>query len=135
MQYIKSPDDLRSNHISCGLFCITKSFNELSDRFLKAYVAYNQITHSVSVKNSSSCVNEIFNSQYKKSLDKLIKAKENEETSYMLYIILGGIALLVILVVGLLVIICRRKCGGNNASERETLNVSNNDNEIKEYTV
>eukprot|EP00826_Nyctotherus_ovalis_P064002 TRINITY_DN9382_c0_g1_i17.p4 TRINITY_DN9382_c0_g1~~TRINITY_DN9382_c0_g1_i17.p4 ORF type:complete len:127 (-),score=19.45 TRINITY_DN9382_c0_g1_i17:54-434(-) len=107
MNYVRGLDmGEHKRHISCGVFCLTDSFDRMGSDYYKAFVAYTRLTSWNSVHNNPECVKEIVNEMYWKAVRKIESSKEDMTVLYV-FLVVSLVAVVVML--SLLLSVCVKR--------------------------
>ena len=97
----KNKDEIGDKcHVSKGPLCVYKKFEDMGDDFLRAYMAFTELTRGPLLKNNEDCVRKVINRLYWKANDK-INGSEEEEDGQAKYIFLAG-AIVVVFITALI---------------------------------
>ena len=96
-----------THHVSCGVFCITEDPGKLSIDYYKAYITYVKMTNWASIYKSDDGILSTINRLYWEAVEKV--EAEADESSMLLYLLLGAGVAVVIAGIVLAVLCCRMK--------------------------
>jgi len=113
--------DTHSRHIDCGVFCLTRDFNDMKLQYFKAIIAYTNLVQWSAIVTDLDCVKEIFNVNYWRALDRVreIEDIQDKDMLYMFLIITFSAILIGILIL-FIVYLKRHGCESKDEGQHNT---------------